>query len=71
MDRAMELRHLEQAQRHISEGERRIAEQEQRIVRLAHRGADTTEAQKLLNNFFAAQLQHIEHRERILKELEK
>ncbi|UPK31158.1 hypothetical protein [Bradyrhizobium sp. 195] len=67
----MELRHLELAERHIAEGERRIAEQEQLIARIARIGADTTEAQKLLNNFFATQMQHIEHRERILKELEK
>jgi len=35
----------------------------------ARRGADTTEAQDLLNNFFAIQTLHIQHRERILKEL--
>jgi ferritin len=71
MDRAMQLRHLKIAERHIVEGERRIAEQEGRIADLARRGADTTEAQKLLNNFFANQLQHIQHRDRILKELKE
>ena len=38
---------------------------------MARRSTDTTEAQKLLNNFFATQMQHIQHRERILKELEE
>lgn len=50
------------AGRHIAQGERHIAEQEQRIARLARLGADTTEAQNLLNNFFANQTQHIQHR---------
>jgi Holliday junction resolvasome RuvABC DNA-binding subunit len=71
MDREMQLRHLEQAERHIAQGERHIAEQEERIAALVRLGADTTEAQKLLNNFFATQMQHIQHRERILKELEE
>jgi ferritin len=71
MDRAMELRHLEQAERHIAEGEQHIAEQEDRIADLARMGADTTEARKLLDNFYASQAQHIQHRDRILKELEQ
>jgi ferritin len=71
MDRAMELRHLEQAERHIAEGEQHIAEQEDRIADLARMGADTTKARKLLDNFYASQAQHIQHRDRILKELEQ
>ncbi|MCP3397755.1 MULTISPECIES: hypothetical protein [unclassified Bradyrhizobium] len=67
----MKLRHLELAERHIAQGERHIAEQEERIAHLARLGADTTEAQRLLNSFFATQMQHIQHRERILNELEK
>jgi len=71
MDREMELRHLEQAERHIAEGVRLIAEQEERIADLARLGADTTEAKKLLDNFYAIQIQHIQHRDRIVKELEQ
>jgi len=67
----MELRHLELAERHIAQGERHIAEQEARIAHLARRGVDTKEAQRLLNNFFATQMLHLQHRERILKELEE
>jgi hypothetical protein len=71
MDRGMELRHLEQAERHIAQGERHIAEQEERIAKLASLGVDTTEAQKLLNNFFANQIEHIRHRNRIHEQLEQ
>jgi len=71
MDRAMLLRHLEEANRHVAEGERHIAEQEQRIAHLAHHGQDTTEGRKLLDNFYASQLLHIQHRDRILEELEQ
>ncbi|WP_265441189.1 hypothetical protein [Bradyrhizobium sp. SEMIA] len=67
----MQQRHLEQAERHIAQGKRHIDEQEERIAALARIGADTTEARKLLNNFYATQAQHIEHRARILRELEK
>jgi ferritin len=71
MDRECKLRQLEEAQRHVAQGLRHIAEQEARIADFARRGADTTEAQKLLNNFLATQMQHIQHRKRILKELER
>jgi hypothetical protein len=70
MDPEMELRHLEQAERHIAQGERHIEEQEQRIASLASVRADTSEAQRLLNNLFATQMLHIAHRERLLRELE-
>jgi hypothetical protein len=70
MDRAMQLHHLEEAERHIAQGKRHIEEQEDRIADLARLGADLTEARKLLNLFYATQAQHIQHRDRILKELE-
>lgn len=71
MDRAMLLRHLEQVNRHVAEGERHIAEQEQRIAHLAQHGQDTSEGQRLLDNFYASQILHIQHRDRILQELEQ
>jgi len=67
---AMQVRHLEQAERHIAQGERHIAEQEERIEELAHRGQNLPEAKKLLESFYASQALHIQHRERIRKELE-
>ena len=32
---------------------------------------DTTEAQRLMDNFYELQMQHIQHRDRIRKELQK
>jgi hypothetical protein len=69
MDRAMQLRHLEEAERHVAQGERHIAEQEERIADLARHGHDTTEARRLLNNFYASQVQH--NRDRIRKDLKQ
>ncbi|MDD1523047.1 hypothetical protein DCG74_23700 [Bradyrhizobium sp. WBAH42] len=71
MDRAMQLRHLEEAERHIAQGERHISEQEGRIGFMVRQGYDTGEARKLLDNFNASQTQHLQHRDRILRELEQ
>jgi hypothetical protein len=71
MDRTMQLSHLEQAERHVAQGKRHIAEQEERIAEIARRGHDTAEARKLLDNFYASQVQHVQHRDRILKELDQ
>jgi hypothetical protein len=68
-ERSMQLRHLAEAERHIVQGQRHIAEQEERIARLARLGANTTEARKLLDNFYSVEAQHIQHRDRIWKEL--
>ena len=70
MDRVMQLQHLEEAERHIALGKQHIADQEQIVADLLRLGQDTTEARKLLDNFYTSQALHIEHRERILKELE-
>lgn len=67
----MQLRHLEQAKRHVAQGERHIAEQENRIADMARHGHDTTKARKLLDNFYALQVQHMQHRDRIREELER
>lgn len=71
MDRAMELRHLEQADRHIATGKRLISEQEDRIADLDRTGRDTTKSRTLLDSFYAIQVLHIQHREMILKALEE
>jgi isochorismate hydrolase len=70
MDRSMQLRHLEEAERHVAQGVRHITEQEVRIADLAREGHDTKEARKLLDNFYGTQALHIQHRDRIQKELE-
>jgi hypothetical protein len=71
MDRQTEHRHLEQAERHIAENERRITEQKSRIVRLDADGHDTRAAVRLLETLRNLRSQYVEHRKRILKELEK
>lgn len=68
-NREMQLCHLEQAERHVAEGERHIAEQEDRIERLARHGHSLIEAKKLLENYYFCQLLHIQHRDRIRREL--
>jgi hypothetical protein len=70
-DRAMHIRHLEQADRHVAEGKRHIAEQEERVAHLAHGGHCVSEARKLLDNFYASQVLLIRHRDRIRAELEQ
>jgi hypothetical protein len=70
-DRAMHVRHLEQAERHVAKGERHIAEQEERIAYLARRGHAITEAVRLLDNFYATQVLLIQHRDEIRKGLER
>jgi hypothetical protein len=69
MDREMLQKRLEEAERHVAQGRRHIAEQEERVAGLARLGADMTEARKLLDNFYASQAQHIQHRDRILADL--
>ena len=69
--RAMQLRHLEQAQQHITEGERRIANQEERIARLGSHGHRVVEAKRILDTFRVSQVLFISHRDLILEELEQ
>jgi hypothetical protein len=71
VDRAMQIRHLEQAERHVAQGERHIAEQEERVAHLARGGHNVTVARKLLDNFYASQALLIQHRDQIRKELER
>jgi hypothetical protein len=71
MDPSIQLRHLEEVERHITQGIRHIAEQKRRIANFVRLGYDTTEARKLLENFYATQAQHVQHRERIRAELEQ
>jgi hypothetical protein len=71
MDRATLREQLAQTERHVAHGARHIADQEQIATDLARLGHDTTEARKLLDNFYTTQVQHIQHRNRIRKELEE
>ena len=69
VDRAMQQRHLTEAERHIVEGQRHIAQQERLIAHLQDQGHDTATARTLLASFRLSQEQHVAHRDRILREL--
>jgi hypothetical protein len=71
MDRATMLEQLAQIEQHVAQGERHIAEQQERIAHFARRGYQSTEALKLLDNFYATQLQHLQHRDRLRERLEQ
>lgn len=61
--------HLAQAEAHIVFGEGLIAQQMELLDRLATAGLDTIQAQRLLDQFEGLQLEHIAHREWLLKKL--
>lgn len=69
MDRKTQLRHLAEAEEHIASGERHIADQILRIEELDFRDYDSTLARSLLATFRHIQVQHLAHRDQILKEL--
>ncbi len=69
MDRSMQLQHLAEAEQHVARGARHISNQEIRVADLELLGLDTRLAYSLLETFRLIQVQHVAHRDRILKEL--
>ncbi|MGY3146092.1 hypothetical protein ACVWYQ_003091 [Bradyrhizobium sp. USDA 3397] len=69
MDRSMQLVIQAKPSGMSPEVTRHIAEQEQRVANFVRNGYDTTQAQKLLDNFYESHMQHIADRDRILGEL--
>ena len=69
MDRAMVERHLQQAREHVAVGEMHLARQRQILTELTNRGADVTEAKRLLMNFEESQIMHLAHVDRLKAEL--
>ena len=67
----MERRHLELANRHIAEGRDRIAVQRARVTLMERGGHDTGLARDLLRHFERALEHMIEHRELILREIDR
>ena len=61
--------HLAQAQRSVAQGERHIEEQEQRVAKLTRDGHDISQAEDLLEVFRETQVQHVAHRDLILREM--
>ncbi len=70
MDRRTQLFRLRMAERHVVEGERRVNRQERIVAELDRDGHNATEARRLLGNFYDAQRLHLEHRSRMLRELQ-
>ncbi|PDS99933.1 hypothetical protein CO659_01545 [Rhizobium sp. S9] len=69
MDRAIVKKHLEQAQEHVTAGGLHVARQREIVAELINRGADVTEAIRLLTNFEESQDMHVAHLERLKAEL--
>lgn len=69
MNQVLLQQHLSQAEAHIVLGERLIAQQMALLGRLAAGGLETTQAQKLLDQFEELQSEHVSHREWLLKKL--
>ena len=71
MSLEMERRHLEQANRHIAEGWERIAAQKARVALMERGGRDTGLARDLLRHFERALEHMLEHRELILRAIDR
>lgn len=69
MDRAMVEKHLQQAREHVASGELHLARQREIVAELIDRGADVTEANRLLLNFEESQIMHVAHLDRLKAEL--
>lgn len=63
------MQFLQQAERHIADGERHIAGQERRVAELRREGCDASRARSLLALFRDMQVQHVAHRDMLLKAL--
>jgi hypothetical protein len=69
MDHDILLEHLALAERHISQGAEHLAKQQELIDKLASHKHDTRGAQAVLRTMRETQANHIQDRDRILKEL--
>jgi hypothetical protein len=69
MDRVVWEVHLAQAKEAIAKGERHIARQKQLIAELERDGHDSQTARELLAQFESVQALHIEHGDRLCREL--
>ena len=69
MKRAMIQAHLAQAERHVLQGERHVERQREIILLLCSGDHCTVDAERLLGLFEEMQQLHVEHRDRLLREL--
>jgi hypothetical protein len=70
MDRAILLRHLEQAERHIADGQRQIARQREIVAEFEGRGVDSNHARSSLALFEEMQALHVASRDRVVEMLQ-
>ena len=70
MDRDTTLAHLALAEKNVALGERHIARQEQLVAELDRDGHDTREALAPLTVFRRTQIEHVAHRDFLLRELQ-
>ncbi len=70
MNRGMMMSHLALADRHATRGQVLIAEQRDRVDRLRRDGRDAGALEEFLGRLEDIQRLHIEHRDRLLRELE-
>lgn len=71
MNREMELAHLAIADKAVASGERHILLQERRVAELDRDGHDTKQALATLAIFRRLQVEHVAHRDLILKVLQQ
>jgi hypothetical protein len=69
MDRSLELLHLAEAEKHVARGAKHIFDQELRVADIDDRGYDSALARDVLETFRLVQVQHLAHRDRILRVL--
>jgi hypothetical protein len=69
MNRRMLRDHLAQAEEHVRQGERHILRQQGLIARLFSGGHDLSLAKHVLSLFEASQALHVDHRDRLTREL--
>ncbi len=69
-DRADLTRYLRQTEEHVALGARHLAEQRARVENFERRGVECIDSRKLVRLFEEMQALHVEHRDRLRRELE-
>jgi hypothetical protein len=69
MDLARQIQHLEQAETHVRQGAKHVLAQELRVAELEICGQDASLARAVLDTYRCTQALHVQHRDRVLREL--
>jgi multidrug resistance efflux pump len=70
-DPSRTLARLEEAERHVRDGEARVERQRALVAQMQAHGHPTDEAETLLMRFQDIQKEHVFHRDRLKKELQR